>query len=1008
MSRLGDFQNGVYIRPSRSASCFSLAAAILFLAASFACNSTARAGNLDKVINFDIQAETLDKALLQFGAQAHVQLSFAPDSTITRLLTQELQGPYTGKEALTKLLQGTGLRYVEHEQTVEILRSLPRGATISRASPGGTPSQLHGSREAYGGDVNKSDPPEEQYKANTAPLPKIVVTGSRLATASKEGPQEVQIYNREHIDQSGQNSIEAFISTLPSVSVVSPAFNNVNYSTTVKLRGLPIGTTLVLLDGRRLEGSGAAGGQYFDLSTIPLAAVQRVEVDQNGSSAVYGSDAIAGVVNIILKKDFSGFATDATYEGAKDIRNVRSSFALGKQWLRGGFSVIGSYETAGGLLTSDRRLSASNDYTTDGGPDNNYPDCFAGNVFSRNGGPLPGAPVGTNPTYAAITGSTVSGTPNFSQFTYGKLNECSYETGVSLFPSTEREAVLLQGQVDIGAVATLFTEVAYTHLVQVAQSGYSKLFGTPGAQSFTVSALNPFNPFGKTVGVAESLQGSPITQNFNTDFFRPLVGIRGTLAGRWSWEISGWQSVDWTRVRITNGYENVSAIQGALNSASAATALNPFVIGSIGSQTVLQPLFSDEIEKKMGRDRSVEAFIRGVIFRLPAGDVQAVLGGDYIRSNFYSSNAGGIGANAKFNSIANDQRRYDSAFGEARIPLISGWQKAGSNTLLAVTISGRHDRYDDFGGDTTEQMGLEVRPMQSLLLRGTYGTAFSAPALQLLHASERTFASIVKDPSTGHSEVAQVVTGGNPALKPNTGHSNTAGGVYVSQQIPGLRLSVTQWHVVESNVAQAINTQIIIDNAAAFPGRVVLDSAGNIVEVNDTEVNFGRIDVSGLDYGLGYKHHIDGGILSIDLDASETYHYSQALVPGGQSIESVGRAQSDGNWAPRWKGTVGLGWSGAAISYHVDGRYTGSYVDYVGNAKIGNFWVIDANVRWLIGRLIGADSRYLTGTYIEAGATNLLNRAPQFSNFGNDFFGYDAAQMSIVGRSLYVSAGVHW
>ncbi|EQD80300.1 TonB-dependent receptor, partial [mine drainage metagenome] len=115
------------------------------------------------------------------------------------------------------------------------------------------------------------------------------------------------------------------------------------YYGTVKLRGLPDGTTLVLLNGRRLENTAISGGTFFDLNDIPLAAVRKIEVDPNGSSAIYGSDAIAGVVNIILKKHFNGFAANVRYDSAKNLGDMRTSVAWGRQWRRGGVSVIASY-----------------------------------------------------------------------------------------------------------------------------------------------------------------------------------------------------------------------------------------------------------------------------------------------------------------------------------------------------------------------------------------------------------------------------------------------------------------------------------------------------------------------------------------------------------------------------------------------------------------------------------------------------------------------------------------
>lgn len=969
----------------------------------------ALAGELDKFVGFNIRAESLDKALLEFGAQAHVQLSFAPEFTTAGLRTQQLRGRYTAKAALARLLKGTKLRYVvASEHTIEILPVAPPRISALSSSP----VSIHPESSLYPissseAEANQSGPPANPSKVKVSRLNEVVVTGSRLPTNAKEGPQEVQIFDSQQIDQSGQTTVSDFLSTLPSVSTSLPAVNAAGYTSTTTLRGLPVGTTLILLDGRRVQESGADSGLYFDLSNIPLASVQRIEVDENGSSAVYGSDAIGGVVNIILKKDFSGFAASAHYGWAKDIRDISSSVTAGRQWSQGGVSVVASYETDGGLLNSDRLLSASNDYTNYGGPDSNYPICAPGNVFSTTGQPLPGAPQGSAATYAAVTAAAKSGEPSFSQFGYGALNECSILSGLSLLPSTKRGSVFLQGHLRVTSNMTLFAEVMYTHLNRVAGSGYGSLSGTAAYQEYTVSPANPFNPFGQTVGVTEDLYDVPIVETLNTSFFRPLLGIRGTIGDQWQWEASTWQSTDWTQFVGSNEFPDSPAIQDALNSSSAESALNPFVSGPPASQALLQSLFADEKQELMGSDRSAEAWLRGPLVEIPSGQVLVVIGGDYVRSILHLNTSGGTGVYASYDATSNYQRRYSAVFGEVKLPLIAD-HLSDARSLIALTASGRHDSYSDFGGDTTGQLGIEIRPLESLLLRGTYGTAFSAPVLSLLDSPAFYATEFVTDPVSGVGQFVQVKTGGNPNLRPMTGRSHSVGLVYSSRLIPGLQLSLTQWSVVETAVTQSVDPQVLVDNESSFPSRVIRDSTGQIVEVDDTEVNFGSIDVAGLDYQLVYTHVLGGGTASIDLGATETYHYRQSLVPGGQPVESVSQAEDDNDWAPRWKGTVGVGWASSSIGVHLDSRYTGAYTDYNSTSRIGDFWIVDANLHWSIGSWLSSHSQYLSGVYLDGGGTNLFNRAPQFSNYEFDFLGYDPWEASIVGRSVYVTIGSRW
>jgi iron complex outermembrane receptor protein len=963
----------------------------------------ALASDLDKVSLFNIQAQSLGSALLQFGAQAHVQISFASDSSIARLQTRGIKGTYSGKQALAKLLKDTDLRYVTHKQTVAIL---PKQSTRVSIRDYGSASSL--SREASVAKYAKeagTDSSNSHPKRKQAALNEVVVTGSRIPAASNYGAQEVQIYNQEQIDESGQTSIGNFLSTLPDASVSADDETELGEYSTVRLRGLPAGTTLVLLDGRRLENSGAfTGGAFFNLDEIPLAAVQKIEVDPNGASAIYGSDAIAGVVNIILKQDFNGFAAQAKYDWGKDLNNIHTSVAAGKQWTRGGVSLIGSYDQEGGFLASSRYLTGSNNYTALGGPDSNLPVCFPGNVFSLTGAPLPGAPAGSSATYAAVTGTSSSGVPSFSNFAYGTLNQCSLLSGYSILPSKKTEGVLADGHFEVTTDIELFSELLYSHSSLTDAFGHEFLFGIPGYQQYTVSAQNPYNPFGEAVGVATLLPSVPSAELVTTDFFRPLVGIRGTVADRWQWEISGWQSSDQSRVTTTNALPNAIAIQNALDASSPSMALNPFGDGPVGSTADLASLFGNTDVKFMGKDQSAEAFIRGSVLQLPAGSVDAVIGGDYVRSTLYTNEINdGV---EPLDTRVNYTRQYQAVFGETRIPVVGALWHA-TKPILTLTVAGRHDHYSDFGSANTDQIGVEVRPISDILLRWNRATAFEAPDLSDLYSAKADYQTLIADPATGASVDVPVVYGGNARLKPITGQSQSGGVAYSGHDIPGLLISVTEWNVKESNVIQTVLPQVIVDNAEYFSGRVARNSAGLISGVDDTEINFGSIDVAGVDFAVNYQRRLWRGAWSIELDTTDTYHYRQAIAPGAPPVEAVSTAEDDGNWAPRWKGVAGIGWRQSEISLHLDGRYTSAYLDYDSMRRIGNFWLCDSNVRWSLGKAFGR-AKWLRRSYLELGATNLFNRGPQFSNYNSDSLGYDAAQMSIVGRTVYASFGVDY
>lgn len=962
-----------------------------------------------------IPPQALESALKRFEKLEHIQVLYLA-AAVDNVRTNGASGHLTADETLTRLLSGTGLKYrYVGARAVSIIPSSPPVAAARHAptSVNQLPARLSDplNKKAVHASRSKDPPPNipriqgKADKHGTSALSEVVITGSRLRLSPEELPQEVKIYDRRQLSQSGKTSVADFLDTLPTFPVVSDA-QNFGIESTVSLRGLPIGTTLVLLDGRRLENGGLTAGTFFDLNNIPLAAVQRIEVVENGASAIYGSDAIGGVVNIITKKHFNGLSVSAKYGRASDYHDVHTNIVWGKELRRAGVEIIGSYETNTALTNTKRLLSASNNYTSYGGPDSNYPMCFPGNVFSRNGTPLPGAPAGSAATFAAVTGSATVGKPGFSQFSYGTLNECPILNGFEILPSNRRASLLAEAHFDVTPAVQLFAELLYTHLAQRQISRYASLFGTAAFQQYTVPASNPYNPFGTTVGVTELFPQLPITSEIETNFLRPLIGIKGTLLHRWQWEATAWLSQDQSDQLETNIGANVAAIRGALNSSNPETALNPFVAGPVASPTVLGTLFYNEDAKWRGRDESAEAFIRGPIFRLPAGDLRVVVGADYVRSGLYSDVIKNTTAGVQL--LTNDSRRYDSLFAEANVPIVGALRQSASGDFLDVTLSARRDHYSDFGTDNTGQLGVVLRPVAPLLIRGTYGSAFAAPTLNQLYMPQSNTMAFIRDPITGATESVPLLIGGNPHLRPLSGRFHTTGVVYSGGEVNRLVLSATQWEVVENNAIQSLLPQVVVNNATILPGRVIRNSAGQIVSIDDTQINFGSFNVAGIDYEADYQHPVGAGAVSIALNATETYHYEQQLAPGGLPLEVAGKAQDDGDWAPRWKGTVGIDWMQNSLETHLQGRYTGTYQDYDSLRKIGNFWTFDVNVRWQIGREVGLHDKWLGRSYLEVGATNLFNRAPQFSNFENDFFGYDAAQMSALGRMTYLEVGSGW
>jgi iron complex outermembrane receptor protein len=1002
--------------------------AIIAFACSISLAAHAMADDAKRTIN--VPSGDLAAALDTLAKQSGTDLVYRPEQ-VQGLKTRGVHGELSTAEAVARLLEGTPLTLsTDPSGAMLIAQPLPSGKPAADPAPAapaegispdakksfwhllhlsqadGEPAQSDGQSTAESQDSQATS--EDSAGRKAAASEEVVVTGSRIRrTNAQESAQDVKVYGRQQIEQSGQSTVSDFLNTLPdvSVSVGEQGLATQSGGTTVQLHGLPTGTTLVLINGRRVEPSAlqANTGSFFDLNNIPVSAIERIEVVSEGASAVYGSDAIAGVVNIILRSDINGAEANLKYGGATGQDEKDASLALGKSWDRGAISIIGNLQTRGDLYNTARSITSDANYTRFGGVDARYDLCPLANVFSTTGQNLPG----TNSPYAAVApGSSVG---NYLSRP-GQLNACTLNG--ALIPRTNRVGIFAQGHYDLTSNVSVFFEAVYSHVQELGDGGNPFLFGEPGYAQYTVSAANPYNPYGQTVGISQLWNtAGPSGQPTDTEFFRPLVGARGSFLSSWEWEVAAWQSTDWDHYRDTgqtDGY--TGAIQAALDSSNPASALDPFIDGPPGSAQTLRSLLPDYDINFRGQTQSVNGFVRGTLWTLPSGPIDVVVGTEYDHESYYQNN---VSDPLEALGSTTYQRNTSAVFGEGRLPILAG-SNPHAGDMLALSLAGRYDHNSQFGSATTPQYGFEFRPVETLLVRGTYGKSFRAPTLVNLDSPVNAGLFIVTDPLRGNApEGVTALSGGNARLRPETGQSRTIGIVYTSEAIPDLKLAATWWSISEQDDIQNIGAQVIVDNAALFPGAVVRAATCPsgppcpITEVNAGFQNFGATRVAGFDYQVSYQYQAPIGVLTPTLGATNTYRYLVALTPAAPATDAAGRAQDDGVWAPRWKGTAALSWALGPYSAHIDGRYVGPYVDYDSMTReIGNFWLTDANFRLAIGALLTPDNTYLKSSYLEVGGVNLLNRLPQYSNLDGGVIGYDPFQADLRGRFLYVQVGV--
>ncbi|HEX5263487.1 MAG TPA: TonB-dependent receptor, partial [Phenylobacterium sp.] len=598
----------------------------------------------------DIPAGTLDAALLSLAAQTRQQLLYTPDLVAGREV-KAVHGRFTSEEALRQLLGPAG--------GIVVVRSAPDVLVLRAASAPNAPATAAPAREAtagrpFVGDPATSAPPspatataDDVARQVPTTVEAIEVTGSHIRGGGT-GASPLLVLQRRDLDRSGYATLAGALGAIPqnfsgqateaSVATRADALGtNSTYASSVNLRGLGADATLVLIDGRRLAGSGLRG-DFADLSTLPTIAIQRVEVLLDGASALYGSDAVGGVVNVILRRDLEGgeVRAEAGVATAGGPQEEQVGAVLGHTWSTGGVMV--AYETyrRTAMDASERSYTSSADLRPFGGTDHRSVFSFPGNILVKD--PITGL---ATPTYGIPPGQSGVGLKP-SDFTAGALNLQSPQLGSDILPDQRQQSVFLTARQSLTPDIEVTGDLRY---------GERKVRSAIAAQTSTVSVTraNPFfvSPIGATSEQIdysfEGELGNPVSRALAQNLSSSL-GASANVGG--DWRVQGYLGFSQERDSNTNsGLLNSALLSEALgNVADRPTTVfstavdgffNPFtgkpanraaVLGAIGAG------FSHVTTITQVSTADLQA--DGTLFRLPAGAVKLAVGGQFRRETF--------------------------------------------------------------------------------------------------------------------------------------------------------------------------------------------------------------------------------------------------------------------------------------------------------------------------------------------------------------------------------------
>jgi iron complex outermembrane recepter protein len=890
-----------------------------------------------------------------------------------------------------------------------------RGASTARKSGLATRARVCslGLVTLYGGLAHGQDPASAPVLST---LERVVVTGTHIPQPEIEGALPVQVLRREEIERSGVTTVEQLLERVPA------NFNPFNAAATIgeptrpglssaNLRGLGGGSTLVLLNGRRLANY-AFDGESVDLNSIPLAAIDRVEVLKDGASAIYGTDAIAGVINFILRKDFAGAEISAdlaaTQHGGGNGGYVNAAFGTGDPALDG-YNVFAalSYQKDQALKARDREF-ARTFYRPDLGRDRMNIITFPANIVDRPGDQL------LNPSLA--NGCAPPSSIPFQGPPFPKTQACAYDfpAVTDLQPAVERASAMLRGtwradaSLDVFAEALLGRNRFDSQLAPLAISDSGTSFGRP-----VYPASGPYYPsaFAAANGLTGDLSFSfratelgPRLNSTTTDMQRYVLGAQGQAAG-WDFDLAAVYSANNQSQWYGGSYAYYSKIIPALNSG----LINPWGPSSPeGSALLASTLYSGTPQTAHGSTSLVNAYASRNLAQLAAGPLELALGAEVRRENLsYDYDPAVLTGDSPIgdglHSISGSRGVF-AYFAELNLPIANG---------LDAQLAARFDDYSDFGPTTNPKVALRWQPLREALLRGSWGTGFRAPPLYTLNEPPRTEETSVEDPircpvtgspqDCGGSGIP-LYLGGNPNLRPETSTQWNLG--LVLEPALGLSIGVDYWNIVQDGIIVPLDVDNAIRYSANFADRVIRgpvdpaypDLPGPIVAIDGTPINLGTTKTSGIDVFLSWAVPAQPwGQLRVGLQGTYVRQW-ETQIDGVNYVSMLGSAVY-GTPVPRWRSTLSFDWTrgpwGATLSQvystgYVETRPVDEQLRQVGAAES---WDLQA-------RFAGLD-----GWQLAAGIRNLFDAEPPASLTGLRFqSGYNPQAASPLGRVFYLRA----
>lgn len=874
---------------------------------------------------------------------------------------------------------------------------------------------------------------QESANVNNTAVEEIIATGTRLRNVAPTG--HVEVLTSEEIAKLGLSTAEEIVRSLPqNYSTVTsastagagqggPGTPSRSLGTaSVGLRGLGSDATLVLVNGRRVASSPIFDGNgAVNLNGIPVSAIERVEVLFDGASAIYGSDALGGVINFILKKNWTGAETSVRYlNGANGGDEQSISQTLGTSWTSGSVT-FGIDHKRSDSVDAAKAGSISSDYTAFGGPDLGVDNPFRasgpnGNIVSANTfGQLGSLPQGTTGNAWTAADLSPANVPIFNRLARaGAGTADSEETGVTLSLSQK-----------LSERITGFLDVLYSQRDNEAfNAGSNFVFQF-------VPASNPFNQTGEDVFVGyQPPADSPLAQfrqfSDQTDM-NISVGADFEIANDWLVSTVGTFGESETVSKTIMANQFGSAFNDALF--GIGPALN-FFTGEHDPGLDLTSLVGPDVidgqdnQVTKAETNSFEISANGSLFSIAGGDVAAVAGAQLRTENIdYGSDPFAQLVNRIPDGQAKLERDVVALFLEGSVPLVGESNQVTGIKQLLLTVAGRWEDYEMtyiFDGEGTAprkisfdnfspRLGLKWQIVDGFSVRASWSEGFRAPGLLELGQPFRLLSPSIpiNDPDAPGATPGNPVTvfvplgrGGNPQLEPETADTISIGFEWKPPSVQGLTVKVNYTDLDHKDKIETVDFEDarVLGRSLQYPDIYERDENGNLVSVLSAPSNVAESRMNVWDFDVDYLFSSNVGDFDVGLAATYTSKAEEAIVAGDEFFTRVGTDLGPDRFVARIRG----GWSrdnyGGNLIVNHSGQYynTNNFSVLPALQKVDSYTTVDLTV------FLNTNN----GWKFKGGIRNLADES--FPVFFSESSSYDPTRVDPRGRVTYVEVAKYF